>query len=99
MSCIADVDLAEHALFVAQTLAVFLSSPHDLMQRQAKLVVSDGVDQVCVGFEIVTMSFQLLLQTGKIIRMVGPEGGSLGNFFQDPLLVGLVTVQLENKRI
>ena len=80
LSCIADTDLAEHALFVAQTLAVLLGSPHDLMKRQTKRVMRDGVDQVCVGFEILAVSFQLLLQTGKVIGVVGPEGGSLRNF-------------------
>ena len=69
------------------------------MQRQTKRVVRDGIDQVCVGFEILAVSLQLLLQTGKIIGVIGPEGGALGYFLQDPLLVGLVTVQLKNKRI
>lgn len=47
---VTDVDLAQHAFFVAEALAVLFCTPHDLMERQSERVMSDGVDQVCIGF-------------------------------------------------
>lgn len=45
------------------------------------------------------MSFQLLLQTRKVIGVVGPEGSSFGDFLQDPFFVSFVAVQFKNKRV
>ena len=45
------------------------------------------------------MSFELLLQTRKVIGVIGSEGGSLGDFLQDLFLVSLVAVQFKNERV